>query len=134
MKKLLLLTSILMLVLGLSTVSFAAKEMFLRDPISKIEVTIPPVYDGKTQIKKEDITLSKGLEISSMSWTNVTGHAFMTDNETYRNKSVYSVRIYLKTTSGYKFADTVEATVNGKKVEDPFEYEGKRVVDAEFTE
>ncbi len=84
--------------------------------LTKVEFEIPKLTNGGAQIKAEDITVTEGAAITNMSWTNVTGKAFMTANETYRNNDKYSVRIYFWALNGFELDENIEVLVNGDKV------------------
>ena len=90
---------------------------------------------GEKQIEKDAITTTTGISITNMSWTNVTGKAFMTTNETYRENYKYSIRVYFTVLSGYKLADSFEVKVNGDKVNVTSldDGSGKYLFDKEFT-
>ena len=87
--------------------------------IDKVDFTIPEPKIGNMAAKKGELkwneSLSDAITVDAVSWIDDAGGLFMDTNKPYK-AGKYSVRIFVKPTGKYAFADKMPVTLNGKKV------------------
>ena len=128
MKKLLLISSIVMFVFALSSVCFAAGELTKLDTtaileklqdklkLAGVEVTVPVPKAGQKGAGKDDIKFSDGVDYAGSTWVNAKTHTFMGSNETFEYGGEYTFNCFFDLQSNIDLGENFKVFLNGKEV------------------